>query len=216
MMFRAAHKRLTTRIRPLGSGSILKSRQSVSFSTAIDAEADSYSGPIASSPNSTPPLQGVPSRFEQLSALRLGEEYDVLIIGGGATGAGAALDAASRGLKVACIERGDFASETSSRSTKLIWAGIRYLATSAAGLLSKRLLTSPVETSKDFYGEFKVRWSEGWEERSDSKIIIAPSYITSNLLLVTLLLTPLFSSLIARWSSTAIKRGGTCWKSRHI
>ena len=90
--------------------------------------------------------------FDQITKLKSGEKYDMLIIGGGATGAGTALDAASRGLKVACIERGDFASETSSRSTKLIWAGIRYLATSAAGLLSKNLFTNPVETVKDFYG----------------------------------------------------------------
>jgi glycerol-3-phosphate dehydrogenase len=82
--------------------------------------------------------------------------YDLLVVGGGASGSGAALDAASRGLRVACVERGDFASETSSRSTKLIWAGIRYLATSAAGLLSKRLLTNPVETVKDFWGEFQM------------------------------------------------------------
>lgn len=55
------------------------------------------------------------------------EQYDVLIIGGGATGAGAALDAANRGLKVALIERFDFASGTSSKSTKLLHGGVRYL-----------------------------------------------------------------------------------------
>ena len=59
-------------------------------------------------------------------------------------------------MKVACIERGDFASETSSRSTKLIWAGIRYLATAAVSLLSPRLFTSPVETVKDFAGEINM------------------------------------------------------------
>ncbi|KAK4549722.1 hypothetical protein LTR36_005023 [Oleoguttula mirabilis] len=53
--------------------------------------------------------------------------YDLLIIGGGATGAGVALDAASRGLKVACVERDDFASGTSSKSTKLVHGGVRYL-----------------------------------------------------------------------------------------
>lgn len=46
---------------------------------------------------------------------------------GGATGCGAALDAQLRGLRTCLIERGDFANETSSRSTKLIWAGIRYV-----------------------------------------------------------------------------------------
>ncbi len=54
-------------------------------------------------------------------------EFDILIIGGGITGAGIALDAASRGMKVALIEKGDFASGTSSKSTKLIHGGLRYL-----------------------------------------------------------------------------------------
>jgi len=53
--------------------------------------------------------------------------YDILVIGGGATGTGVALDAISRGLKVALVERDDFASGTSSRSTKLIHGGVRYL-----------------------------------------------------------------------------------------
>ncbi|MCO5232001.1 MAG: glycerol-3-phosphate dehydrogenase/oxidase [Chitinophagales bacterium] len=55
------------------------------------------------------------------------EEFDILVVGGGITGAGIALDAASRGLKVALIEKGDFAEGTSSRSTKLIHGGLRYL-----------------------------------------------------------------------------------------
>ncbi len=55
------------------------------------------------------------------------ENFDILIIGGGATGAGALLEASSRGLKAALIEQSDFASETSSRSTKLIHGGVRYL-----------------------------------------------------------------------------------------
>lgn len=55
------------------------------------------------------------------------EEYDLLIVGGGATGAGATLDAATRGLKVACVERDDFSAGTSSRSTKLVHGGVRYL-----------------------------------------------------------------------------------------
>ena len=54
-------------------------------------------------------------------------EFDLLIVGGGVTGAGAALDAATRGLKVALIEAQDFASGTSSRSSKLIHGGLRYL-----------------------------------------------------------------------------------------
>ncbi|MEO3787782.1 glycerol-3-phosphate dehydrogenase [Actinocorallia sp. B10E7] len=55
------------------------------------------------------------------------EEFDVVVVGGGITGAGVALDAATRGLKVALVEARDFASGTSSRSSKLIHGGLRYL-----------------------------------------------------------------------------------------
>jgi len=59
---------------------------------------------------------------------RLGDEsFDVLVIGGGITGAGCALDAASRGLRTALVERDDFASGTSSKSSKMVHGGIRYL-----------------------------------------------------------------------------------------
>lgn len=71
--------------------------------------------------------RGLPSRQEQLSALRSTEEFDVLVVGGGATGAGCALDAVTRNLKTALVERSDFSSGTSSRSTKLIHGGVRYL-----------------------------------------------------------------------------------------
>jgi glycerol-3-phosphate dehydrogenase len=55
------------------------------------------------------------------------DDFDVVVIGGGITGAGAVLDAASRGLKVALVERDDFASGTSSKSSKLVHGGLRYL-----------------------------------------------------------------------------------------
>lgn len=55
------------------------------------------------------------------------KELDVLIIGGGATGTGCAVDAALRGLNVACVERDDWSSGTSSKSTKLVHGGVRYL-----------------------------------------------------------------------------------------
>lgn len=61
--------------------------------------------------------------LERLSS----ESFDVLIIGGGITGAGVALDAASRGLKTALVEKDDFASGTSSKSSKLVHGGLRYL-----------------------------------------------------------------------------------------
>lgn len=64
----------------------------------------------------------------QGNLIRLGREtFDVLVIGGGINGAGIARDAALRGLRVALIEKGDFASGTSSRSSKLIHGGLRYL-----------------------------------------------------------------------------------------
>lgn len=58
---------------------------------------------------------------------KLNESFDICIIGGGATGAGVALDATLRGYKVLLIEKGDFASQTSSKSTKLVHGGVRYL-----------------------------------------------------------------------------------------
>jgi glycerol-3-phosphate dehydrogenase len=61
--------------------------------------------------------------FKELTS----KEFDVLIVGGGITGAGIALDAASRGMSVALVEKNDFASGTSSKSTKLIHGGLRYL-----------------------------------------------------------------------------------------
>ena len=68
------------------------------------------------------------------------EAFDVLVIGGGATGAGVALDAATRGLRTALVERGDFAAGTSSKSSKLIHGGIRYLAQGDVGLVYQALM----------------------------------------------------------------------------
>lgn len=66
------------------------------------------------------------NRSEELKALD-GKTFDLIVVGGGITGAGIALDAASRGLKVALFEKQDFAQGTSSRSTKLVHGGLRYL-----------------------------------------------------------------------------------------
>src|SRR5262245_35496669 len=67
-------------------------------------------------------------RTRRESLAKVAEEvFDILIIGGGITGAGLALDAAVRGLRVALVEKRDFAAGTSSRSTKLIHGGLRYL-----------------------------------------------------------------------------------------
>ncbi|XP_028155758.1 glycerol-3-phosphate dehydrogenase, mitochondrial-like isoform X3 [Ostrinia furnacalis] len=76
----------------------------------------------------------LPSRAEQVANLQAGHTYDILIIGGGATGAGCALDATTRGLRTALVEADDFASGTSSRSTKLIHGGVRYLQKAIMGL----------------------------------------------------------------------------------
>ena len=72
------------------------------------------------------PIEHNFSRNNSLARLAA-EDFDVVVIGGGITGAGTALDAASRGLKVALVERDDFASGTSSKSSKLVHGGLRYL-----------------------------------------------------------------------------------------
>eukprot|EP01059_Diplonema_ambulator_P003967 TRINITY_DN13677_c0_g1_i1.p1 TRINITY_DN13677_c0_g1~~TRINITY_DN13677_c0_g1_i1.p1 ORF type:complete len:713 (+),score=189.11 TRINITY_DN13677_c0_g1_i1:284-2140(+) len=92
----------------------------------VHSDAWGQMAPIECEDGSMIELWSPPSRAAQMKMLK-NEEFDVLIIGGGATGAGLALDAATRGLKVAVVERDDFASGTSSRSTKLIHGGIRYL-----------------------------------------------------------------------------------------
>ncbi|MBV6508805.1 MAG: Glycerol-3-phosphate dehydrogenase 2 [Acidimicrobiales bacterium] len=77
-------------------------------------------------------------RDDSLEALE-SESFDVLVVGGGITGVGAALDAASRGLRTALVERDDFASGTSSRSSKLVHGGIRYLQQGDIGLVYQAL-----------------------------------------------------------------------------
>ena len=101
-------------------------------------------------------IRGLPTREEQVERLKAGEMFDVLVVGGGATGSGTALDAQLRGLNTAMIERGDFSGETSSRSTKLIWAGIRYIATSTADLLRWKNILSPLKALQNWAGEIKM------------------------------------------------------------
>src|ERR671921_1373746 len=79
------------------------------------------------------------ARADALAALA-DEPFDVLVIGGGITGAGVALDAASRGYSVALVEKGDYARGTSSRSSKLVHGGLRYLQTFDLGLVREALL----------------------------------------------------------------------------
>src|SRR5689334_20621760 len=79
-------------------------------------------------------------RTRERSLQRFSEEtFDFLIIGGGITGAAVARDAVCRGLKVALVERDDFANGTSSRSSKLIHGGLRYLENFEFGLVFEAL-----------------------------------------------------------------------------
>ncbi|KAI3661792.1 hypothetical protein MP638_003800 [Amoeboaphelidium occidentale] len=98
----------------------------------LDSSAPKPKSQSGASSSSVAPQKNIqhwqpPTRQEILQKLQNGEEYDLLVIGGGATGTGVALDAAARGLKVALVERDDFASGTSSKSTKLVHGGVRYL-----------------------------------------------------------------------------------------
>src|SRR6188508_282980 len=76
-----------------------------------------------------------------------GEAYDVLVVGGGITGAGVALDAATRGYSVALIERADYACGTSSRSSKLVHGGLRYLQNFDLGLVREALLERQINVN---------------------------------------------------------------------
>jgi glycerol-3-phosphate dehydrogenase len=79
------------------------------------------------------------SRSAAIEAI-VGQRFEVVVIGGGITGAGVALDAASRGYSVALLERGDYAEGTSSRSSKMIHGGLRYLQNLDLGLVREALL----------------------------------------------------------------------------
>src|SRR5205823_1839832 len=84
-------------------------------------------------------LRLVIERAQALAALAE-HEFDVVVVGGGITGAGVALDAATRGYSVALLERADYASGTSSRSSKLVHGGLRYLQNFDLGLVREALL----------------------------------------------------------------------------
>ena len=93
----------------------------------------------AATSRSAAPVAGRIDRERLLAQLRDSQSWDVLIVGGGATGLGIAVDAAQRGLRVALIESGDFARGTSSRSTKLVHGGVRYLAQGNVKLVREAL-----------------------------------------------------------------------------
>src|SRR5919206_3889186 len=79
------------------------------------------------------------SRAEALETLQR-ERFDVVVIGGGITGAGVALDAATRGYSVALVERDDWSCGTSSRSSKMVHGGLRYLQNFDLGLVREALV----------------------------------------------------------------------------
>lgn len=84
-------------------------------------------------------MNGPASRADSLATLRDGRAWDVLIIGGGASGLGAAVDAAARGYRTLLVEARDFASGTSMCSTKLIHGGVRYLRQGDIGMVRNAL-----------------------------------------------------------------------------
>lgn len=107
----------------IGGGTVVAAYGFVRYTDhkqAVVVAADLKDAPIR-------PHLPLPSRDAQLKNLRETPEFDVLVIGGGATGAGVALDAVTRGFKTAMVEIYDFSAGTSSRSTKLIHGGVRYL-----------------------------------------------------------------------------------------
>jgi glycerol-3-phosphate dehydrogenase len=87
----------------------------------------------------TDPPPRTPFQRDTALARLADEHFDVLVIGGGITGAGVALDAAARGLHTALVDRADFASGTSSKSSKLIHGGLRYLQQKEFGLVYEAL-----------------------------------------------------------------------------
>jgi len=86
------------------------------------------------------------ARADAIAALAA-DEYDVVVVGGGITGAGVALDAASRGYSVALVEKADYASGTSSRSSKLVHGGLRYLQQFDLGLVREALLERSINVA---------------------------------------------------------------------
>ena len=96
------------------------------------AQTNPFSQPAQAAPKKT-------ERREILSRLERATPYDLAIIGGGATGLGLALDAASRGFSVVLIDAADFAKGASSRSTKLVHGGVRYLAQGNISLVYEAL-----------------------------------------------------------------------------
>ncbi len=120
-----------------------------------------------------PSLRGPKSRTSMLARFADAPAFDIVVIGGGATGLGVALDAAARGLSVALVEAEDFAKGTSSRATKLVHGGVRYLAQGNVALVREALreratllrnaphLAGPLSFVLPVYGA-RGRWFDRW------------------------------------------------------
>ncbi len=120
-----------------------------------------------------PSLRGPKSRTSLLARFADTPAFDIVVIGGGATGLGVALDAAARGLSVVLVEAEDFAKGTSSRATKLVHGGVRYLAQGNVALVREALreratllrnaphLASPLSFVLPVYGA-RGRWFDRW------------------------------------------------------
>ena len=114
------------------------------------------------------------SRTAAIDRLASGDELDVLVVGGGVVGTGCALDAVTRGLTTGLVEARDFASGTSSRSSKLVHGGLRYLemldfrlvheALTERGLLLTRLAPHLVRPVAFLYPLTHLGWERGYVE----------------------------------------------------
>ncbi|EOQ98780.1 hypothetical protein E3P77_02391 [Wallemia ichthyophaga] len=127
-MFRRASSRLLSRNGLVGSTAALgltsyaylnSNKESISMDDSIDRRPSALWTP--------PSREHMLTKLGAFDSKDKEEIWDLLIVGGGATGAGVAVDAATRGYKTALVERDDFSSGTSSKSTKLVHGGVRYL-----------------------------------------------------------------------------------------
>src|SRR4026207_246586 len=108
------------------AGSVARARLAEKHGTAPQG-APRSSDADALVPRMSPMPLPIPFQRTDMLERLAAESFDVLVIGGGITGTGVALDAAARGLRTALVERDDFASGTSSKSSKLVHGGLRYL-----------------------------------------------------------------------------------------
>ena len=107
---------------------------------SADCNPCPWPGTTSQSSQSASPAPPLPTcRTDLIARLREPVTYDLAVIGGGATGLGIAVDAAARGLRVVLVESHDFAKGTSSRATKLLHGGVRYLAQGNIGLVREAL-----------------------------------------------------------------------------